>query len=150
MTQIVLLDTGPLALITHPKVSQQSDTCNQWMRTQLQKGIRVLVPGISDYELRREMLQTGSAKGLIKLNALRKAIGFMPITTAVMDQAAVFWAQARKMGKPTAADAALDGDMILSAHASMLSDQGHNVIVATTNVKHLRIFCDARHWTSIL
>ena len=96
------------------------------------------------------MLQTGSAKGLIKLNALRKAIGFMPITTAVMDQAAVFWAQARKMGKPTAADAALDGDMILSAHASMLSDQGHNVIVATTNVKHLRIFCDARHWTSIL
>lgn len=149
MSQIVLLDTGPLGLINHPKASTESDRCNQWMRTQLRNGVRVLVPGISDYELRREMLQTGSTKGLIKLEALRNAIGFMPITTAVMDQAAAFWAQARKMGKPTAADAALDGDMILSAHASVINAQGHEAIVATTNAKHLEIFCDARLWTSI-
>ncbi len=97
MTQIILLDTGPLGLITHPKASRESDQCNQWMRAQLQKGVRVLVPGITDYELRREMLLTGSTKGIIKLDALRNAIGFVPITTAVMDQAAVFWAQARKL-----------------------------------------------------
>lgn len=149
MSQIVLLDTGPLGLITHPKVSSQSDLCNQWMRTQLLNGVRVLVPGISDYELRREMLQTGNTKGLVKLDALRSAIGFMPITTAVMDQAASFWAQARKVGKPTSGDAALDGDMILSAHASVISNQGHEAIVATTNIKHLEIFCDARLWTNI-
>ncbi|HKV32749.1 MAG TPA: hypothetical protein VJP89_00360 [Pyrinomonadaceae bacterium] len=108
-----------------------------------------MVPGISDYELRREMLHTGSTKALVKLDALRSAIGFMPITTAVMDQAAAFWAQARKLGKPTAADASLDGDMILSAHASVVRGQGHEAIVATTNVKHLGIFCDARLWTNI-
>ena len=149
MSQIVLLDTGPLGLITHPKASHQSDQCNQWMRAQLKKGALVLIPGISDYELRQEMLLTNNTKGIIKLDALRNAVGFMPITTAVMDQAAVFWAQARKTGKPTASDAALDGDMILSAHARVITDQGHDVIVATTNVKHLEIFCDACLWTSI-
>jgi hypothetical protein len=149
MNQIVLLDTGPLGLITHPKASHQSDQCNQWMRAQLQKGALVLVPGISDYELRREMLLTGNTKGIVKLEALRNAVGFMPITTAVMDQAAVFWSQARKMGKPTASDAALDGDMILSAHAWVMTNQGHDAIVATTNVKHLGMFCKAFLWTNI-
>lgn len=64
MSEIVLLDTGPLGLITHPKASHESDQCNRWMRGQLQKGVRVLVPGISDYELRREMLLNGSTKGI--------------------------------------------------------------------------------------
>jgi predicted nucleic acid-binding protein len=109
----------------------------------------VLVPGISDYELRREMLLTGNTKGIVKLEALRNAVGFMPITTAVMDQAAVFWGQARKMGKPTASDAALDGDMILSAHAWVMTSQGHDAIVATTNIKHLETFCNASLWTNI-
>lgn len=149
MSQVVLLDTGPLGLITHPKASDESDRCNQWMRAQLKKGVRVLVPGISDYELRREMILTGNEKGLVKLDALRNAIGFMPITTAVMDQAAALWAQARKQGKPTASNAALDGDMILSAHARVINTHGHEVIVATTNVKHLDIFCDARNWVGI-
>jgi hypothetical protein len=119
------------------------------MESQLLKGTRVLVPGISDYELRREMLLVGSIKGIVKLNDLRNAIGFAPITIAVMDQAATFWAQARKMGKPTASDPALDGDMILSAHASLITAQGHQVIVATTNVKHLDLFCVANLWTDI-
>ena len=149
MSQIVLLDTGPLGLITHPKASSESDLCNKWMREQIQKGIRVLVAGISDYELRREMLLNGTTNGIAKLDALRKIVGFVPVTTAVMDQAAVFWAQARKMGKPTASDSALDGDMILSAHATVLTGQGYEVVVATTNVKHLELFCDARLWTTI-
>lgn len=73
MSEIILLDTGPLGLITHPKASHESDQCNQWMRGQLQKGVRVLVPGISDYELRREMLLNSSTKGIIRLDALKKS-----------------------------------------------------------------------------
>jgi predicted nucleic acid-binding protein len=149
MTRILLLDTGPLGLITHPKASQESDRCNKWMRFQLIKGTRVLVPGISDYELRREMLLVGNNRGIIKLDALREAIGFAPITVTVMDQAAKFWAQARKMGKPTSSDPALDGDMILSAHAWVISREGHEVLVATTNVKHLGLFCAASLWTDL-
>jgi hypothetical protein len=71
------------------------------------------------------------------------------MNTKVMDQAALFWSEARKMGKPTASDAALDGDMILSAHVWILHEQGHEVIVATTNVKHLEMFCEARLWANI-
>jgi predicted nucleic acid-binding protein len=149
MTRVVLLDTGPLGLITHPKASPQSDQCNQWMQSQLTKGTRVLVPGISDYELRREMLRMGSIKGIAKLDALRNAIGFVPITTAVMDQAAMFWAQARKMGKPTASDAALDGDMILAGHSTLIGREGHDVIIATANVKHIELFCVASLWADI-
>jgi hypothetical protein len=140
MSDIILLDIGPLGLITHPLISAESDECNQWMQSRMISGTRVLVAGIADYELRREMLLNGNTKGIIKLNNLNITVGFDPITTAVMNQAATFWSQARRMGKPTASDAALDGDMILSAHASLITNRGHNLTVATTNVKHLDLF----------
>ncbi len=149
MSDIILLDTGPLGLITHPLGSPESDACNQWMRSQLTIGIYVLVAGIADYELRREMLLNGNTNGIIKLNNLNATVGFDPITTAVMNQAAIFWSQARRMGKPTASDAALDGDMILSAHASLITGRGHNLTVATTNIKHLDLFCNACLWTDV-
>ena len=149
MSDFILLDTGPLGLITHPNASPESDACNAWLRTQLTKGTSVLVPGISDYELRREMIRTRNIKGLAKLDALKRAIGFAPVTTSVLNQAAVFWAQAREMGKPTAADHALDGDMILCAHTAVIGKQGHDVIIATANVKHLSLFSDAQLWQNI-
>ena len=69
MSQTVLFDTGPLGLITHPKASSESDLCNQWMREQIQQGVRVLVAGVSDYELRREMILNGTTNGIAKLDA---------------------------------------------------------------------------------
>lgn len=66
-----------------------------------------------------------------------------------MRQAAAFWAQARNMGQPTAHDAALDGDVILAAQAQSLTNQGHTTLIATTNVKHLTLFADARLWRDI-
>lgn len=149
MSDIILLDTGPLGLITHPLGSAKSDACNQWMQSQIMIGTHVLVAGIADYELRREMLLNRNTRGILRLNNLNAAIGFDPITTAIMTQAAVFWSQARMMGKPTASDAALDGDMILSAHAALIAGRGHKPTVATTNVKHLDLFCNACLWTDI-
>jgi hypothetical protein len=95
------------------------------------------------------MIRIRSSQGINKLDALKRTIGFSEITTVVMDLAADFWAQARNMGRPTATDAALDGDMILVAQASLIAGQGHNVIVATTNVKHLSLFVVARLWRDI-
>jgi hypothetical protein len=149
MSNIILLDTGPLGLITHPLGSVESDACNRWMRSQLETGNRVLVAGIADYELRREMLLNENSNGIVRLNNLNVLIGFDPITTAVMNRAALFWSQARRMGRPTASYAALDGDMILSAHASLIAERDYKPTVATTNVKHLDLFCDAHLWTDI-
>jgi hypothetical protein len=44
---------------------------------------------------------------------------------------------------------ALDGDVILAAQAMSVMDEGNEVIVATTNVRHLYQFIDAREWRKI-
>jgi hypothetical protein len=73
----------------------------------------------------------------------------MPITTAVMLRAAQFWAQARKTGKPTADNAAIDADVILAAQAAILIDEGSDTVIATSNPRHLALFAPAAEWQSI-
>ena len=92
------------------------------------------IPEIADYEVRRELLRANKTRSLDRLNALKSALGYLPITTQVMLRAAELWAQARNMGKPTASDQALDADMILAAQAALLIADGDSVTVATTNV----------------
>ncbi len=57
--------------------------------------------------------------------------------------------EARQRGRPTADPKALDGDVILAAQATLVADEGNEVIVATTNVGHLSQFVDAREWRLI-
>jgi predicted nucleic acid-binding protein len=149
MSDIILLDSGPLGLVTNPRATQENLECNVWMQSRLQQGFLVLVPAIADYEVRRELLRAGKTRGLARLDSLKMVGGYAPLTSEALLQAAEFWAQARQMGRPTASEQALDGDVILCAQAAVLTAQGHRVIVATTNVKHLDLFCDARLWKDI-
>jgi predicted nucleic acid-binding protein len=149
MSKIILLDAGPLGLVTNPRATKESNECNRWMQARLTNGDWVMVPAISDYEVRRELLRAGKSAGIARLDSLNSVVGYVPLTTEIMFQAASFWAQARNMGRPTAADAAIDGDVILAAQAEALSSAGHEVIIATTNVKHLELFVDARLWRDI-
>jgi hypothetical protein len=66
-----------------------------------------------------------------------------------MLKAAQLWAQVRKQGMPTADNKALDGDVILAAQASMIKDEGYEVIIATTNVGHLSRLANAKEWRNI-
>ena len=109
VSHTVLLDAGPLGLVTNPRRSRQSVACAQWLQALVQHGSRVLVPEIADYEVRRELLRANKARGLARLDALANLLEYLPLTTAAMRQAAVFWAQARQQGRPTADDKALDG-----------------------------------------
>ena len=149
MTRIILLDSGPLGLITNPSASEENRECNAWIQTRLREGNRVMVPAISDYEVRRELLRSEKTKGLARLDRLKSVVGFIPLTSEALLQAAQFWAEARRLGKPTAVDSALDGDVILCAQAAELTRLGHETVIATTNVKHLEIFADARLWREI-
>ena len=144
MSDVILLDTGPRGVITNPRSSPSNLAANEWLADRLAQGYSVLVPEIADYEVRRELLRAGKIHGLAVLNETKKRLGFLPLSTAVMLQAAEFWAQARRSGYPTANDTALDGDVILAAQAALLERAGHTVIVATTNTKHLDKFVDAR------
>jgi predicted nucleic acid-binding protein len=147
VSQLVLLDAGPLGLVTNPKRSPQNLACNEWLQTQLRRGVRIIVPEITDYEVRRELLRARKVKGLQRLDALVAALEYLPITTSIMQHAALLWAQVRQEGRPTAARHALDGDVILAAQA--LSFETDAVIVATTNVGHLTRFVPAALWTEI-
>jgi predicted nucleic acid-binding protein len=149
MTTVVLLDSGPLGLVTNPSGSLEAWQCKQWLQLLLSSGYRVLVPEIADYEVRRELLRANKVKGIQRLDNLKAAIGYLPLTTEVMLKAAEFWAQARQQGQPTADDKSLDGDVILAAQAATISNQGEDVVIATTNVRHLTRFVQAKIWNEI-
>ena len=137
-------------LVTNPRGNTESVRCKQWLADLLASGIRVLEPGIADYEVRRELIRAGHANGIAHLDRLKITLGYVPITTEAMLQAAVFWAQSRRQGRPTAPDLALDADAILAGQAFVLAAQEHDrVIVATTNVGHLSRFTDADLWQNI-
>ncbi len=61
-----------------------------------------------------------------------------------MLMAAGFWAEARRLGRPTADSKALDGDVILAAQAAQA-----NAVIATENVGHLSLFVEAARWRDI-
>jgi predicted nucleic acid-binding protein len=149
MSLVILLDAGPLGLATNPRASRETLECNEWVEELLASGSQVRVPEIADYEVRRELVRAGKTAGIARLNALKLALGYIPLTTETMLMAAEFWAQARNEGRPTADDKALDGDMILAAQAVLVAGAGDTTVIATTNVGHLSRFTDARPWRSI-
>lgn len=130
-----MLDSGPLGLATNPGGSKQAAACSQWLLERATSGATVVVPEIADYEVRRELLRARRSAGIARLDALIAQVEYLAITTSAMRRAAQFWAEARQQGRPTAADPALDGDVILAAQAATLARDG--VIVATTNARHL-------------
>lgn len=147
VSRTILLDTGPLGLLSHPNPSAEGIACNKWVEARTRSGARFVIPEIADYELRRELMRANKVTGLRKLNVLAKEMRYLPITTAAMRQAAAFWAIARKERRQTADDKALDGDVILAAQAVTLRLPG--AIIATTNVGHLTRFAPAAVWRDI-
>jgi hypothetical protein len=149
MTRIIVLDSGPLGLLANPKSTPRTEAMNLWFETLLAGGDVFIIPEIADYEVRRELIQTGATASLRRLDSLQERASYVALTTAAMRQAAILWAQARKRGRPTADRHALDGDVILAAQASFLGDPDTAVIIATENLDHLSQFTDARRWSDI-
>jgi predicted nucleic acid-binding protein len=147
---IVLLDSGPLGLVTNPRATAASQECSFWLERIVHGNHLVVIPEIVDYELRREFLRGRMTGALTTLEALALRLAFVPITTPVMRQAAEFWAIARNRGMATADDKALDGDMILAAQAIQIEQTwDQEAVIATTSVRHLARFATAREWREI-
>jgi hypothetical protein len=140
---IVLLDAGPLGMITNPESSPVTEAFIDWLANLVSQGVEVVIPEIADYEVRHELPRAGKDRGLGRLDALKGILGYAPITTAVMLKAAEFWATARRAGRQSADDASLDADVTLAAQA-MASD-GDQTVIATTNVRHLELFSFDAH-----
>jgi hypothetical protein len=67
MAKVVLLDTGPLGMVTHPRPNPE---IVEWLRDLLADGASIFVPEIADYELRRELIRAKRAKGISRLDSL--------------------------------------------------------------------------------
>lgn len=145
---IVVLDSGPLGLLANPSREGPALQAREWATDRITSGDELVVPEIADYEIRRELLRAARAAGLERLDELCAGFRYEPLSTAVMRDAANLWAEARNAGRPTAHDLALDGDVILAAQTRALGD-GQAVVVATTNVKHLERYVDAKEWADI-
>ncbi|HEX5442857.1 MAG TPA: PIN domain-containing protein [Pirellulales bacterium] len=124
MARLVLLDSGPLGLLTAPPRKAASQPCAQWLAQLIGAHCRIVVPEITDYELRRELLRAGKLISVRRLDALERATEYLPITTAAMRRAAEVWAQARQHGQPTAGDDTIDADMILVGQAQTMGVRG--------------------------
>lgn len=149
MNTVVFLDGGPLSLACFPrhKTNPQRDKCLAWLASL--RGRTIVIPEIVDYELRRELIRCKATTSVARLDALQSVYTYLPIDKEMMRKAAELWAYLRNIGQPTADDKALDADVILAAQA-LISDAGRGeVIVATTNPKHLARLVPAKNWWEI-
>ncbi len=97
MSRVVLLDTGTLGMVFHPRPNRD---VVEWVRSLLLSGAEILVPEIADYEVRRELLGANKVKGITRLDELKRTMGYVRITTDAMLEAADFWSAARIGGEP--------------------------------------------------
>lgn len=149
MRSVVLLDAGPLGMVTHPGGVEEVDACKRWLKSLLSRDVRVVVPEIADYEVRRELIRAGKRRGIARLDALEDVLEYLPLTTPAMRRAAELWAEVRQQGQPTADPKALDADVILAAQGQTVAESGDEVVVATTNVGHLSRLIAAELWTDL-
>ena len=147
MSKTVLLDAGPIGLLCAPPSKKSTADCARWLAGLVRAGVRVIVPEITDYEVRRELLRANKTASAARLDALAAATEYLPLGTAAMRRAAELWAVARQTGQPTAGDNTIDADVILVAQAEMLG--AADVVIATTNVGHLSRFISAEVWSAV-
>ncbi|MGO8818379.1 MAG: type II toxin-antitoxin system VapC family toxin [Terriglobia bacterium] len=140
MASRIVLDTGPLGKISHPRPNRE---IVYWLEGLLRQGVTVYIPEIADYEVRRKLIRAGLHESMRRLDGLKTVLNFLPINTEVMMRAAELWAWARNRGIPTADPKALDADVILAAQALQIP-----ALVATENVDHLSLFVEAKDWHS--
>jgi predicted nucleic acid-binding protein len=137
MTTVVLIDSGPLGKITHPKIDPD---VKEWLQFIEANKIALRVPEISDYEVRRNLLLEGLGKSISRLAKFRQTKRFIPITSEIMVEAAELWAWTRRQGQPTASNEKLDGDVILVAQAIFQKEYFDEVVIVTENPKHISRF----------
>jgi predicted nucleic acid-binding protein len=156
---IVFLDTNILGSIANPNIfAEESQASKKWFENLIVRGARVVTSTICDYEIRRGLIAYSirvgrNPPGLVKLDELRTEgiLEFLPVSTEALDLAAALWARASTEGRGTRDDRNIDVDIIISAQYQILREEfpGRKVVVATTNLKHLSLFCDAAEWQDI-
>ena len=154
MIRAVYLDATPLSLISQRKKKNPNVTeCYLWVSELLRQNVRVYIPEITDFEVRRELVRAKKQAGIERLNEWQFTCKLIPITSQAMLRASVLWADARNRGVPTAEDCALDADVIFAAQVlESAAANGYaqgEYLVATENVRHISRYVDSAVWQEI-
>lgn len=149
MSYFIVLDSGVLGIVSHPDPSDDSIACTKWMLGHILQGNPIVIPEIVDYEIRREYTRRNNQRALRKLDSLYNYTEYLPIITEATRKAGELWAWARNSGHITAPMHDLNADVILAAQVSVAVTEAEAKIIATTNVRHLAPFADARLWRDI-
>jgi hypothetical protein len=147
VVKVVVLDSTPLGLLAAPPHIPAAAACTSWANALVVAGHRLIIPEITDYEVRRELLRLRAVSRVRQLDSLRGWMEYLALDTPMMRRAADLWAFARQTGQPTAGDNTIDIDMILIAQAESLADP--NTVIATGNVGHLARFFPAELWSNV-
>lgn len=152
MSRFLVLDSGPLGLLTHPQRNAEVVAITEWLSQCLLSGHRVIIPAIVYYELKRELLRAGKSFGVARLHTFASATPgrYLPLSDEALQLAADLWARARQQGRPTADAKDLDVDVILAAQSLSFGPAPGDVVIATTNAKHLSQFVTAKDWQEII
>jgi predicted nucleic acid-binding protein len=114
-------------------------------------GQRVIVPVIVYYELKRELLRAEKSRSIARLEGFNSITPgrYLPLSDESLRLAAELWARSRQQGRPTADTRDLDVDVILAAQALSFGPAPSDVVIATSNARHLSQFIGAREWSEI-
>jgi hypothetical protein len=155
---IIFLDTNTLDFLCNPNDLPESTQCKKWFQTYYSRGVSFYTSDICDYEIRRglhanSIRNNKISNGLPFLDNLRVDgyIVFLSVTQTVLDSAAMLWAKSSAASKSNKDVKNIDVDIIISAHYQILQEEylGQRVVVATTNIKDLSIYCEAANWQDI-
>jgi hypothetical protein len=82
---------------------------------------------------------------------LHQLIDFISVDDRIWDRAADIWSMARASGQPTANERNIDADTIICATWQDLATRypGQEVVIVTTNVRHLGRFANAMLWQDV-
>jgi predicted nucleic acid-binding protein len=151
---IIIIDSGVLGQLCRPNLDRETLALKGWFDRALIRA-NVVSSKICDYEVRRGLLlaqkQGLIAGGISILDDLYQLIDFLSVGDQILDSAADIWATARSSGQPTAGEFNLDADMIICATWQDLASRypGQEVVIVTTNVRHLSRFATALVWQDL-
>jgi len=57
VSRVVLLDAGPLGMVSNPRGNPEAGECKSWLASLVRNGLEVKIPEIADYDVRRELLR---------------------------------------------------------------------------------------------
>ena len=151
MGRLILLDAGVIGLPCSSPALQSVRECIEWLDARGKDGDQIQNCELSEFEVRRESIRIKATSKLRRLDDLGSILEVLLVSLRAWIKAADFWAVVRQAGMPTADSRALDADVILAGVAATIGGMGDEVMIATSNDKHLGRFpgVDARPWEAI-